>query len=421
MVLVLVLAAAGGGVMAARGGAGGGPASPAADEHRTVVQPRPFQSTISLVGTITPGDSVAVTAPFDGVVSQVNLDYGRAVASGQVLVVLDVAELEQHRREAEAAWLKAREADADLAAWKTGPDVTRARRAVTAAETTLAATQRKAAETRRLLDQGLVARTEYDDLARQSKSDAMALDGARDDLAATLRKGEGAARAVAALELQNARVHRDELAAQQTGATVIAPVAGVMVRPPVDKGDKDDGALHVGQHLARGQLIGSIAKADGLAVDVRLDEADANRVRDGQAARITGPGFAGLTLTGTVTRVAGQASDASPGPQQGSSFAATVRLDDLSAAQAAAIRIGMTANVAIAVYQVASALVVPPDAVRGGAAGPAVWVQDPGIGPARLQPVTIGAVAPDGVEIRTGLKRGDLVVWRDARGRAGPP
>jgi len=147
-------------------------------------------------------------------------------------------------------------------------------------------------------------------------------------------------------------------------------------------------------------------------VMVELSETDANQVRPGQAVSVTGPGFPGLTLTGQITSVAGQAtppSAAGGGPL--TTFAATARLNDISAAQASVARIGMTANVAVDTYRNPAALVVPPAAIQGSAPAAFVMVRDAKGGKARRVTVTLGHAEPDGVEIVSGLKAGDTIFW----------
>ncbi|MDR3507319.1 MAG: HlyD family efflux transporter periplasmic adaptor subunit [Caulobacteraceae bacterium] len=379
-------------------------------EQSMVIQPQPFVSTISVTGTVAPGDNADVTAPFDGVVTQVGFDYGAPVTQGQVLVTLDVSDLRRRRNEAMSAFLKASQAAADIASWGTGPEVSRARRAADSAAFDLKDTQRKVEETKGLLDRGLVARSEYEGVLQQQRSQQGALASAQQDLNTALARGQGANRTVAAIDLENAKGRLAELDAQLAGAVVRAPVAGVIVRPPADRAQTQS-AIHVGLPLTRGQLVGTIARSGGLAVLFHLGEIDANRVRIGQAVSVTGPGFGALALKGHVVSVAGEASppSASSGPL--TSFDAVARLDGLTPDQAAAVRIGMTANVAIEVYRNPSALVAPPASVRGAAPAATVLVRDAKSGQSHAVPVQIGKVGPDGVEILSGLKAGDVVVW----------
>lgn len=379
-------------------------------EQTFTVQRRPFVSTISAAGTVVPGRSVEVVAPFDGVVKIVGFDYGRQVTAGQVLVAMDLFELQLRARDARSSYLKASEAAADVANWQVGPDVARARRAVTTAAAAVKKSERTMSETKGLLDRGLVARSEYEGATEQHEADLLSLTAAQEDLAVTLKKGLGPSRETADIDLQNARAKLNDLNAQLGGATVRAPATGIIVRSPAAKSDAGNDVLHAGGHLNRGQLIGEIATIDSLALAVKLDEADANRVREGQAVSITGPGFAGMTLAGHVATVAGEASQAEGGAG-GPSFAATIGLDGLSSDQARAVRIGMSANATITIYETASAIVIPPQAVIGEGGAATVNVRDPRTGHSRSTPIVVGMVSPNGVEVRSGLGPGDLVTW----------
>jgi multidrug efflux pump subunit AcrA (membrane-fusion protein) len=151
-----------------------------------------------------------------------------------------------------------------------------------------------------------------------------------------------------------------------------------------------------------------IASTAALDVVFTLDELDLNAIQPGQKAVVTGPGFGGQTLTGVVTGVAGEAStDAGANKAV---FEARVRLDPLSPEAARAVRIGMTANISIVAYENPSALVAPPEAVQGAAPNAFVMVRARGAEPVRRD-IVVGQVGPMGVEVLSGLKAGDVVVW----------
>lgn len=376
-----------------------------------VVTPRPFAATIGFAGTIVPGDAVEVTAPFDATVRAVGFSYGDRVTAGQVLVELDLLELAQSRNEAESAYLKASHAAAEIGNWTAGPEVSRARRAAAAAALDLEDTDRRIAETRALLDRGLVPRSEYDGLLLQQRTQRMAAAAAREELGAVLRRGQGVNRRVAVLDLSSARTRLDQLDHQFEAAVVRAPDAGVIVRPPADKSDASAGAIRVGSRLGRGQLIGSIARAGGLGVTFQLDEADVNQLRPGQAVTVTGPGFGGIVLSGRIHSVAGEATENSAAGGAKAGFAAVARLDPLTAEQAALVRIGMTAMVSVITYNNPSAFVVPPEAIQGNAPATTVAVRDRRDGATRQVPVRVGRIAPEGVEVLSGLRPGDTVLW----------
>jgi len=391
-----------------------GQAQARADERSEVVQPQPFTSTLNLVGAITAANRIDVTAPFDGVVRSVEFEYGGAVSQGQVLLQLDSTEIRQRRDEAAADFLRNSQAAGDMASWASGQEMSQAKRAVSQAAFDLSDTEHKAVETKALLDRGLVARGEYDSLIQQQRNQEMALAAARQDLEITLKRGQGANRRIADIELANARARLSEIDAQIAGATVRSPVDGVIVRPAGEKMDAA-GQMHAGASVSRGQLIGVIAPAGGLAVAFELGEADADLVRPGQRVTVSGPGFGAFALHGVVSSVAREATPTSAGAEATASFAALARLDPLSAAETDAVRVGMTASVAVDTYRNASALIVPPPAIIGVAPDTSVMVRDERSGRPRRVAVRIGHVAPDGVEVLSGLKAGDVVLWSAAK------
>ena len=177
-----------------------------------------------------------------------------------------------------------------------------------------------------------------------------------------------------------------------------------------------------GVHLQRGQAAAEIARLGDLVVIVKLDESDADRIHEGLAATITGPGFPGLALTGRVASVASQAlsADAPPGASPaGAQFPAKIALDHLTADQVRAVRLGMTANVTITVQHNDAAVVVPSQAVQGAGPSATVMVVNPRTGKVTPRSVSLGGVAADGVQVTAGLKPGDEVTWET--GQPPPP
>ena len=381
-------------------------------EQNLVVTARPITSTLTIVGTIVPGETTPITAPFDGVVQSIGFEYGRRVTNGQSLLTMDTSELDGAQRDAQSTYLKAEQAEHEIENWTNGPDVSRARRTVTSGELELKATLHKLEETKALLDRGLVARSEYDALIQQQKTEELALEAAREDLGTALDRGQGINVQVATLGLESAKARLEALLKERAGAVVKSTVSGIIVRPPADKNDAGSNAVHEGTHLAKGQFIGIIAKSDRLGVSFKLNESDANRVHEGQPVTVTGPGFENMIIHGHVSSVAGEATSA--GSDGGASFEASALLDVNPSDFAANIRIGMSANVAITLYENPTALVVPPQAVEGGAPFTTVRVREPGRKNTHNVKVTTGAVTPDSVEIRSGLKSGDVVVWGTA-------
>jgi len=381
-------------------------------EMTAVVSRAPFILGTGFSGEIAPGESITVIAPFDGVVKRLSFAYGDQVGGGQVLAELDPSDVLRARNDAEGAYLTALSSSADLRDWQNGPEMSRARRSLTSATIDLQQTERRAQETKMLLDRGLVPRAEYETIEQQLRSQKMTVEAAEQDLRLTAERGGGVSRRVAALDLANATERLASLNADIEDATVVAPDAGIIVLPPT--GNQSAGAtdvsVRVGARMSKGQPLGVIARAGGLGVRFQLDESDVNSITPGQAVTVSGAGFPGALLKGRIQSIAGQATGG--GSQGGkATFVATALLDPLTPEQARQVRIGMSANLNVITYSNPSALTVPPQSLQAGGDGTYVTVRGAGRGDPRKVQVRIGKIGPDRVEVLSGLKPGDTVIW----------
>ncbi|MCH8488375.1 MAG: HlyD family efflux transporter periplasmic adaptor subunit [Oceanicaulis sp.] len=384
-------------------------AGPPGAERTLVVEPQSFEVTLGFTGRIGPGEHAELLAPFDGVITAVHAGFGDRVMEGEPLVSLNPFELERERVEAEAALLRAQAEAGQLLAWADGLEMSRARRDVASAEAALADLERRLGETESLLERGLVPRIEFEGLVQRRGDLRRQRAQAREQLEATRQRGEGARRRIALLELDLARERLDRIEADLARAVLRAPVAGVVVRPPGKEAETGP-ELRAGAYVTRGRSLLLIARPDGLNVSFQLDEADVNALAPGAPVRVTGPGFPGVVLSGSLTRISGQAEPGSSG--QNAAFAAVARLDPPPQAGSSAVRIGMTADIQVVVFHSDAALVIPSEAVEGAPSDAWVRVRAAPGAPVRRVRVELEAVGPNRVALRSGVSAGDTVVWR---------
>jgi len=385
------------------------------------VQPRPARKTVELMGAIEPGSMVTVVAPFGGVLKEKHFEYGQRVAAGTVLGIVEPGELQTQHRDAQAAVIKAQERVKELTNWERGADVARARRSLQRAEQQYQSARQKAGETKQLLDLGVVARQDYQMQLDQERDARAQVDGARDEMDSVLAKGNPGQVRVAQFELDNARFKLGEIERKLQGATIRAPVDGIVIRPPQSGPSGGAGGsggsggatsqrdVDVGMKLNEGEALFAVGALDKLRVVASLLEIDINRVRPDMAANVTGEAFPGVTLPGRIAAIANQAvkgQGASPLP----SFPVTVLVETVDPAAARAVRLGMTARVEVIVYDNPNALLLPPMLLTPGPQGYAVKRRNPATQAVETVPVTLGERLPEGVEIRSGLQSGDVVV-----------
>lgn len=373
----------------------------------TVVR-KPIVSELDVVGQVQPASRSIALAPFDGYIATRHVAFGDWVKRGDPLVTLDTSGIDTQLREAESAFLKAAMTFDALTKWDSGPDVTRARRTLAAAQTTLDSTERQLKDSKSLLDRGIISRNEYETLQLQAANQRDTLASSRQDLDATLIRGSTDNRRMAELDLKSARARLDALRQEADQRVVRAPMDGFVMRPPVSSSDKDSGSvLETGIHLSKGQALLSISGLDLFEVDAAVDEVDVDKVMVGQPVRIDSDSFPGSAIDGKITRVN---IEANPGGGSGNpSKFAVIATFEADAVHRTGIRVGMSARLTIATYSNPNALLVPQDAVFLQTGTPTVHKLDPNSHQPRDVTVVLGPSTQDGVEVKEGLSEGDVI------------
>ncbi|MDB5415542.1 MAG: hypothetical protein JWR10_3877 [Rubritepida sp.] len=375
--------------------------------------PQLVSARIAVVGVLEPGANVSVVAPFDGTVRERLFRYGGAVTRGDVLLRMDRGEVETRLREARAAEIRSRQRVDELRGWAQGFEVARARRGLAGAELETANLRSRVGQSAMLLGRGIIPAEEHRNLLQQQRTQDLQMQAAQQDLAATLARGDELNLRTAELELQNTEARRVEIENDLGNSEVRAQVSGVVLMPPEQQGGgQRRETIEAGTRVSRGQAMFSIGDLASFLVRGQIDEIDVNQVRPGQAVTVTGDAFGGDTLTGRVASVAAQASSEQGGMGRGMpSFAVSIAITDLTDVQRARLAVGMSASLSIITHESPDAVVLPPQAIRDEDGTRIVRVRE-GM---RIvsRPVTLGISTPDGVEIRTGISPGDIVVLRE--------
>ncbi|MDE0523683.1 MAG: efflux RND transporter periplasmic adaptor subunit [Boseongicola sp.] len=369
------------------------------------VTPRELRSIIALRGRLVPGRVVEVVSPIESHVGAMHAFPGDRVTKGDLLVELDTGRLAEERSRAQIELIRARDRLAEIENWENGADMARARRALRRARIALDEAEQHLRRTAFLLDEGLVPASEREAAERQRESRALDVEEAERELEAVAAKGGAEARRIAFLEARAAEDRVRDHEAKLDLSQVRAPVSGVVIAP----GGTKQGALTKGRAVAQGELMLGISDSERLSVVTQVDEVDVGKVGTGQMAWISGPGFPGMKIDGTVTRVSSRAENASrrnAAPQ----FEVVVALDGLDAEALDRLRVGMSAHVTILVRHRPEALLVPIDAVERWDGGSWLRVLSETDGHAERRMVELGVTTLDSVEVLEGISAGDRIV-----------
>ncbi len=201
-------------------------------------------------------------------------------------------------------------------------------------------------------------------------------------------------------ELASARVALDLATQRREGATLKAPMAGIVSVVNVS----------AGQAVNANTTIVEVVDPTVVEVDGMVDEVDVLFVRVGAQADVTMDALRGQVLQGTVSSIASAAQS-----QQGVvSYPVRIRLQAPTGVQ---LQEGLSATATIVIQEENNVLRVPLQALYGTFDKPVVKVMNSG----RLEErsVTLGNSDDYWVAVRQGLNEGDQVVMEAQKATAG--
>jgi HlyD family secretion protein len=223
---------------------------------------------------------------------------------------------------------------------------------------------------------------------------AVALQKARDEVA-KLEAGPDATKLAAAESaVADAQQAVTNAEADLAATTLVAPFAGTVLSVASSEGSR----------ITSSSAILTLANLSQLQVVAGVDETMIRQVQKGQRVSLTFDAFPGQQFSGEVLSVPLQ------GKLQGDVMVYSVPIS-ISGVDELNLKVGMTANVEIAVGEVNGALLVPKMAVQQRASGYVVLTPNPDPAGAPLElPVEVGL--SDGIftEIRSGLNEGDSII-----------
>ena len=296
-----------------------------------VAQRETWPSTLNVIGTAVAIQGVTVSADLPGTVARINFESGKPVHAGDVLVELDTRQ--------ERSQLAAAEAQRDLARINFG-------------------------RAQELVNQGVLARTEYDNTSAQQK----ATEAQVGEIRATIER-----------------------------KTVRAPFSGVLgIRQ-----------VNLGQYLAAGQAIVPLQSLNPIYVNFGVPQQTSAQVLGGRRLRVTSDDLPGAEFNGRVTAVDSVINEATRNIQ----VQATLPNPN------GKLRPGMFVQVQVALGASRQAIALPASAINYAPYGDSVFVvtnlTDPkgktyrGV---RQQFVKVEGSRGDQVAVVSGVNAGDEVV-----------
>jgi RND family efflux transporter MFP subunit len=356
-----------------RGGRGG--ASAGIEVRATGIQRISIQRQIELSGNLASIDQVKVSTEVAGTVIFANIDLGKEVLAGEVLVKLDDRELQLARDRAESA-LKQTEAQLGLDPSK--PNVIPPDEQIASVRTAVANrddAKVKFAQSQALVRQGLVPRTDLDTNETRLKVAEAVLQSTLESvrsLKASLQDRR------AALQLAQKKID---------DATVKSPVNGVVSERLVQRGE----------FIRENTQITTIVQLNPLQLRTAVQEKFSNLIRPNLPVQFAVESYPGQMFTGRIINISPSID------QQTRTFPVEVQVENANRK----LKPGFFAKGVILTERDNNVMALPEEAVSTLAGVSSVFVIDNGV--IRQQSVTLGAHDGKFFEILEGLAGTEMV------------
>ena len=378
-----------------------------------VVRRGTINQIVASTGRVVPQREVDIKCRASGQIVKLPFDISQPVKEGDLLLELDPVDARRDvaRAKSSVAQSQARvmQAKNDLAVAQKDLITSRlrAQAALGSAAVRAKQTQQKADRRKQLVDEKLGSPEDYE----TAQIDAAAADAALKTADADVEALAAEALAIGGKEqdvkLAEAQLDADQIqldiAQQQLDYTrVLAPSDGVISARDVEIGQVVASAI---TNVSGGTTVMKLADLSKIFVLASVDESGIGKIRVGQRVNVSADSYPGEAFEATVNRVA------TTGTEVSNVVTFEVKIE-VTSANKAKLKPGMTANVDIITATADDALIVPVAAIYLVARDNKVTVQA-APGKTTEETVTTGLTDGDDQQILSGLSQGQTVIVKD--------
>jgi multidrug efflux pump subunit AcrA (membrane-fusion protein) len=344
---------------------------------------------ISADGVIFPLQQAVITPKITSTIKKFYVQRGSRVKKGQLLAVLEHADLAAAAEQSKGEYTQAQAGYAAATGASIPEQIQKARLDEAATKSALAA-QRKVFDSRKtLFEQGALPRRDLDSAEVALVQARTQWETAQKVLADLRKIGEREALKSASGQLQAAKGKYQAAAAQLGYSELHSPINGFVTDRP----------LYEGELATANQPVLTVQDTSVLIAKVHLTQADAAALHSGDAAE--------LSVPGTDVAVPGRVSLISPAVDTAST---TVEVWVQVAKKDSALKPGMSVQLSITAKTARDSIVVPASAVFKGSDGKEFMLIAGSDGKAHTTAVRTGIHSGDSVQILSGIAEGAQVI-----------
>ncbi len=346
---------------------------------------RDFAETLSVVGSLRPRQVKEIHTLAEGVITQILVAEGQDVVQGEILLVMESAELVKRRDEA-LRKVNQQEFELSSAQYDAEADLLLGEQTLRESQEKLAEAEEQLALLELLKQYGTVAEKELQDAQKLLAEAKLHVEQAERQLEIKRRRAAATVEN-AQVNLELAKEELEQIQRLMDSLVVTAPIDGRILSLNV--------SLH--QELAANKMIGQIADVSDQVVEVRVTSSQADYLTLGQTCRIT---VGSTVLPGHITYIAPSADT------QGDNPTVVVRVEIDGSAEG--LRPGSSAAVDIHLRDHRDSLYLPRGAFL--VSGQRMFVYVLQGDKAVRRDVRFGIMEGNFVQILEGLEAGELVI-----------
>jgi len=289
--------------------------------HIVTVTSTPLISSLYYAGIIQPVKLATIVSPMDGVVNKILFHYGSIVLKNKILFFIDSEKLHYDYKNLLLQYIKTK--------------------------SNYISKNNQTKESEFLYKNKLISKDDFFSQKTEFYNSRLELIEAKMALSHLLKNLDFSQVSFDNLEIKDIDKINKVLQSEQNllRLKISSPITGVILQPM--KSDSDDSELKMmlsGDQVKAGDVIAIIADPEYLMVRINVSELNINQLVLGQVVQITGEAFAKIILKGKIIKLNYQGESRQNGIP---TFLVDILIEHLTTKQKAAVRIGMSAKVAL--------------------------------------------------------------------------
>ncbi|MBV7276398.1 efflux RND transporter periplasmic adaptor subunit [Clostridium sp. PL3] len=309
-----------------------------------------------------------------GKIVEVFFEDGQSVSSGQALVKLDDTDIRNN--------IKSSEAQAQLNSSESSANSSQI--GISKQQTNLESAQRNYDRMKALYDQGAESKVDLENAETQLKNAQTDLQTAQANAQSSTLSAE-AQRA----NIQKSQTDLDTQRESLQNTIITAPINGVISGKNVT----------VGQYISPGTVIGKVENISSINAVIEAKDSDLSYIKLGAKAKFKLSSDDSEEYDGVIKSVDGAADPTSR------IFKCKIQIDNKDGK----LKPGVFGKIKIITDENKKAITLPLKAVGGSEGNYYVFINNNGV--AKKQNITVGEISEDTVEIKSGIKDGDSVIY----------